>query len=105
MMFVNRLRSAIRGLLDPTVDISIYQVGLNNENSRHKWVRTQLENVPNGWRLLDAGAGICQYRPFCAHLEYIAQDFGEYRGTGNGSGLQTGQWDVSNIDIVCDITE
>jgi ubiquinone/menaquinone biosynthesis C-methylase UbiE len=52
---------------------------------------------------LDAGAGECQFKPLCAHLDYTAQDFGQYDGTGN-IGMQMGTWDNSKLDIVSDIT-
>ena len=78
-------------------------VGSFNERFRDEWVRNALAAVPAGSRLLDAGAGEQQYRKYCAHLDYVSQDFSQYDGQGNGSGLQMGQWDVRNIDIVSDI--
>lgn len=33
----------------------------------------------------------------------MSQDFNEYKGDGNGAGIQTGEWDTSSIDIVSDI--
>lgn len=63
-----------------------------------------LKNIPTGSRILDAGAGEQQFRKFCAHLNYVAQDFGQYDGTGNDAALQTGKWDQSQLDIVCDIS-
>ncbi len=36
-------------------------------------------------------------------MRYISQDFGQYQGEGDRRGLQTGKWDVSKIDLVCDI--
>ncbi len=53
---------------------------------------------------LDAGAGEQRFRPACAHLKYVAQDFGEYDGRGDGSALQTRRWDQAKLDIVSDIT-
>jgi SAM-dependent methyltransferase len=80
------------------------QVGLNNASTRDKWIEKVLSELPGGARLLDAGAGECQYRRFCGHLAYVSQDLGEYTGRGNTVGLQTGEWDTSAIDIVSDIT-
>lgn len=74
-----------------------------NEEARRDWVKARLAEVPAGHRLLDVGAGECQYKPFCAHLKYIAQDVNQYDGQGDGIGLQTRQWDFSQIDLVCDI--
>jgi len=74
-----------------------------NEPSRIAWVRTELESLPRGLRLLDAGAGEQQYRKFCPHLQYVSQDFGQYNGKGDECGLQAGSWNYSAIDIVSDI--
>ena len=75
-----------------------------SEENRARWLRKVLSDVPAGWRILDAGAGELRNRPFCSHLQYVSQDFGQYEGTGDGTGLQTGKWDTSSIDIVSDIT-
>lgn len=80
-----------------------FDVGLSNEATRDKWVSTALKRLPPGLKLLDAGAGECQYKRHCGHLEYVSQDFSQYDGTGNARGLQTGSWDTSAIDIVSDI--
>jgi SAM-dependent methyltransferase len=76
----------------------------NNEETRAKWVKATLQSLPGGLRILDAGAGEQQYKSYCSHLTYVAQDFGEYDGTGDGVGLQTGDWNNSNLDIVSDIS-
>jgi SAM-dependent methyltransferase len=54
-------------------------------------------------RILDAGAGELRNKPLCAHLNYVSQDVCQYEGTGDAHGLQTGTWDTSKIDLVCDI--
>jgi len=82
----------------------VNSVGTNNEANRHAWLKRVLAEIPAGARLLDAGAGEQKFKPLCAHLEYVAQDFGEYDGQGDSSGLQTGAWDQSKLDIVSDIT-
>ena len=76
--------------------------GLTNEPSRIAWLEKTLRNIPDGLTILDAGAGEGQFKPFCSHLTYISQDFGEYTGEG-AVGLQTGKWDTTGIDIVSDI--
>ena len=76
---------------------------MTNQPVRQEWIRTTLAKIPPGLKLLDAGAGESTYKPFCSHLEYIAQDFGEYDGKGE-VGLQTGVWDNSKLDIKSDIT-
>jgi SAM-dependent methyltransferase len=52
---------------------------------------------------LDEGAGECRFKQFCAHLDYVSQDFCQYEGKGNGNALQTGAWDTSQIDIISNI--
>ena len=73
--------------------------------TRVAWLERTLAKIPAGSRILDAGAGEQQFRKFCSHLEYVAQDFGRYEGVGDGRGLQTGSWEVNGLDIVSDITE
>lgn len=79
-------------------------VGTKNERTRFDWVVQMLKALPEGWRILDAGAGELRYKPFCAHLQYVAQDFGQYDGRGDRKGLQMGKWAQTCLDIVCDIT-
>ncbi|MEE9405589.1 MAG: methyltransferase domain-containing protein [Algisphaera sp.] len=78
--------------------------GLRNAADREAWVHAALAQIPNGATLLDAGAGEGRYRKACAHLNYVAQDFNQYDGSGNGDGLQTGSWESTPLDIVSDIT-
>lgn len=75
-----------------------------NEQSREKWLEQTLQSIPSGSRLLDAGAGTQRYKCFCQHLRYVAQDFAQYDGVGNGAGLQEGSFQYGKLDIVCDIT-
>ncbi len=79
--------------------------GLNNQTSREAWLENALKNIPPGMRILDAGAGELQYKKFCSHLNYVAQDFAQYDGVGNNTGLQTQNWDNSKLNIVSDITK
>ena len=80
------------------------RVGTRNKASRETWLERALADLPAGWRILDAGAGELQYKKFCAHLDYVSQDFAQYNGQGNGVGLQRRTWEQSQIDIVSDIT-
>lgn len=80
------------------------QVGQKNESNRVNWIETTLGNLPAGLKILDAGAGEKQFKKFCGHLNYFSQDFGKYDGQGDGSAFQTGAWDQTNLDYVCDIT-
>jgi SAM-dependent methyltransferase len=85
-----------------SADQAKYVVGTKNAATRDAWVAQALSELPAGARLLDAGAGECQYKKHCGHLKYVAQDNAIYDGKGD-SGLQTGSWDFSQIDIVSDI--
>lgn len=78
--------------------------GGNNLKFRQEWVRKTLNEIPSNKKLIDVGAGECQYKKYCDHLKYTSQDFNQYTGEGNGAGLQTGKWDISQIDIISDIT-
>ena len=84
--------------------ISMNSVGMKNESGRVAWLEKTLQRIPAGSRILDAGAGEQQFRRLCTHLDYVSQDFAQYDGEGNNSGLQMGSWDQSNLDIICDIT-
>ena len=75
-----------------------------NAAPREQWLERTLAGFPRGARILDAGAGELSKKKYCAHLDYVSQDFGRYDGTGDGRGLQTGAWRQSDLDIVSDIT-
>ena len=81
------------------------RVGKSNALTRETWLEETLKAIPSGYRILDAGAGEQQFKKFCPHLKYVAQDFGKYDGLGDNAGLQVGKWDQSKLDIVCDITD
>ena len=74
-----------------------------NQDNRDTWVSTQLSKIPQGSRLLDAGAGEQCYRRYCGHLNYVAQDFGRYDGAGDSKGLHMNKWDYPKDQICCDI--
>lgn len=80
------------------------KVGLSNKISRHAWIHKTLASIPENETILDAGAGECQFKEFCSHLKYTSQDFGQYDGSGDGKGIQTGVWNNTKLDIVSDIT-
>ena len=75
-----------------------------NLDARNKWIISELENIPSGLRILDAGAGECPYKRYCSHLDYVSQDFGKYDGIGDGKGLYPKTWNNTKLDIVSDIT-
>jgi SAM-dependent methyltransferase len=76
---------------------------LKNHAARENWISTTLRDLSEGSSLLDVGAGECAYKKYCTHLDYLAQDIAEYDGSGDGAGLQTGTWDTSQLDFVCDL--
>ena len=53
----------------------MFTVGTTNEAVRVKWIEETLKKIPEGLTILDAGAGESQFKKFCSHLKYIAQDF------------------------------
>lgn len=75
-----------------------------NADVRDAWITNVLLKIPAGLRILDAGAGSKRYKKFCNHLNYTSQDFCKYDGKGDETGLQRGQQEALDIDIVCDIT-
>lgn len=79
-------------------------VGISNEGAREHWIKKTLSAIPGGGRILDAGAGTQQYKPYCSHLHYVSQDFGAYDGKGDSSGLQTGGFNYGELNIISDIT-
>lgn len=80
-------------------------IGKYNKENREKWLYKTLKEIPDGRKILDAGAGQLQYKKYCEHLDYTSQDFAQYDGTGDGSGLQMGDWDNTRLDITSDITD
>lgn len=78
-------------------------IKMTNEERRNKWIEEQLKNIPNGLKILDAGAGQLRWKKASSHLHYVSQDFCQYDGSGNMEGLQTNSWDTDKIDIVSDI--
>lgn len=77
----------------------------SNENTRNEWIKKELEQIEIGKKILDAGAGQLKWKDTCKHLDYVSQDFCEYKGKGNGKGMQNNEWDTSGIDIVSDIID
>ena len=80
------------------------RVGTSNEENRRVWIEQTLKELPEGNRLLDAGAGEQQYKKYCDHLHYVSQDFAEYEPEELDQGLQMDRWDYGQLDHVCDIT-
>lgn len=80
-------------------------VGTKNEKTRVDWIEKTLKNIPIGSRILDAGAGEQQYKKFCTHLDYVSQDFAEYKPENLPEGLQMDSWNYGALDIISDIAK
>ena len=102
--FNTPLRHKEKGLNQEFIKSLRPSVGISNESTRERWIEETLNAIPKNSRILDAGAGTQRYRKFCKHLNYVSQDFGKYDGQGDSAGLQTGEFEYGELDIVCDIT-
>ena len=80
---------------DEVVNFSAY--------ARRHWVETWASQLPSGARVLDAGAGECQYRGLFSHCQYLTQDFCAYEGSDSGVSAET--WSYGAINFVSDITD
>ena len=56
-----------------------------NEITRQAWLKKTLNALPEGARLLDAGAGELTNRLYCGHLDYVSQDFCQYQGVAGNA--------------------
>lgn len=72
-----------------------------NARARNEWIASKARLIPRESRVLDAGAGECQYSSLFQHCDYKTQDFVEY--SGNTSGPLAETWQYGKIDYVCDI--
>jgi SAM-dependent methyltransferase len=68
---------------------------------RGAWIAQKAASLPPATKLLDAGAGQCQYRDLFAHCVYKTQDFAKYAGTPSGPLRE--DWRYGHLDYVCDI--
>jgi ubiquinone/menaquinone biosynthesis C-methylase UbiE len=86
------------------MQIPISNYGTTNESIRENWIAFNLLQIPVGLTILDAGAGDQHHKKDCQHLKYVSQDFAQYDGNGNNSGLQMNSYNYGNLDIIGDIT-
>lgn len=79
---------------------------LHNGFARDDFIRRTIAQIPNGAKLLDAGCGSQQYRKYCGHLTYKAQDFAAY-GVDEAQNLFSTQeaYHYGELDYVCDISD
>ncbi len=88
---ISRLRAHLRPLI-------------NNAIGRREWVQKQVQTIPEGSLLLDAGCGEQQYREYCDHLEYRGQDFGQFEiDEADGFAASDQKWSYGDLDYVGDI--
>jgi ubiquinone/menaquinone biosynthesis C-methylase UbiE len=66
-----------------------------NEFNRDLYIKEIASQIPEGSKVLDAGAGTCKYRNLFNHCSYKTQDFGCYKADGHEYG---------SLDYICDIT-
>lgn len=71
--------------------------------TRNAWVARKASTLKEGTKVLDVGAGQCQYRKHFSHCDYKTQDLAEYSGTTSGPQKET--WKYGEIDYICDIAE
>lgn len=96
LLGLNRLSKHFWSLLDDQT------IGKGNEPSRNEWIQSKLLDIPQGHRILDAGAGEQPYKQYCKHLIYTSQDFGKY-DPSVPIGIQKKNFCYQDIDIVSDI--
>ena len=70
---------------------------------RDAWVAKKAMLVKKDAKVLDAGAGQCQYKSLFSHTNYYAQDFAQYEGNESGPLKET--WAYGKLDYICDITD
>lgn len=76
----------------------------NNLHQRRKFVIESLASLQPHSRLLDAGAGSQQFRPFADHLDYVSQDFNGYVGDlERGFATGANEYIYGNTDIIGDV--
>lgn len=69
-----------------------------NRKRRDKWIIKQANNISNGSKVLDIGAGSCPHRKLFSHCEYFSQDFAQLSDNQIQNQLGYGK-----IDFVSDI--
>lgn len=77
----------------------------SNDRNREEWILNTLKDIPEGQSLLDAGAGEQRYRKYCSHLEYVSQDFCQYKGKAIVGTGKDEVWNTDKIEIVSDIID
>lgn len=111
----------IVGFLKKIPVIRQIYLDMNNLYQRDIFVKKCIANIPAGHKILDVGCGSQQFKKYCSHLIYKAQDFGEYKidqkkilgleagGLGSGVGYKYGEldyvgncWEIHEVDCAFD---
>ncbi len=97
--------SVVRRALDRVMNPYLAPDDLVNvgHHIRQGWVAKKASSLPEGARVLDAGAGEAPFRSLFSHCDYRTQDFAQYEGTE--SGPQREAWDYVELDYVSDIAD
>ena len=87
-----------------------------SQDKSDNFVINQLQNLDNGLKILDVGAGSMRYKKYCSHLIYESQDFQDsvfdYKDSKFGyevddnkdlNGYKHDEYEYGSIDIVCDL--
>jgi len=74
-----KMRSIFKRLLKKNSLVRNVVRTFDNQLARDKFVAGELEKIPEGKILLDAGCGSQRYKKYCAHLVYKTQDFGQFK--------------------------
>ncbi len=77
---------------------AIKQLLIPVEKTRDIWVEKKLTCLQAGKTILDAGCGMQRYKRFCEHLEYRAQDFGQFTGEGATHDQRFPGWEYGKLD-------
>ena len=94
----SRREQVAESLGSPTPPLTRRIFGFN-QAERDVWVGEQAKKVPAGSRVLDIGAGACQYRRVFAHCRYETHDFEQLDAQAFFDGVGYGK-----IDYVSDVT-
>jgi SAM-dependent methyltransferase len=110
MSIINRIVKSIPFFNKKIKNLNI---NLDNQYARDIFVLAELKKIKAGKLLLDAGCGSQRYREHCSHLNYKAQDFGQYttdskkmistEGAGGKEGYKYGVLDY--VGHIWDIKE
>ena len=90
---INRFKMFVFRFVKPIENTFAY-----NRMRRDKWMMKHSNEIPNGSKILDIGAGGCPYKKLFSHCDYFSQDFVQL----SSSQIQD-KTGYGKIDYVCDI--